>query len=196
MRIHSGLTLGTLNLGAISDPIEKRPSEFESLSPFTGVYIGSPLNLNWILHGGLSRIHAINASDKNKSYPFSSYQLTSFSMGISHYLMPYHAYISLHYRLMGRLSHSKKRGPQMGSTSFTEVEQTFDSNRGIGITLGKEWQTRHGWALGFALIFFRDNLKGDRTKITQTNPDSVYDIENVDDVLSTHFGLVFSASYN
>ena len=122
VRIHGGLGWGTLNLGAVSDPIEKRKSKFEAFSPLTSVHIGSPLNPNWILHGGVSRVHAVNASDKNKTYPFSSYQLTSFSIGMSHYVIPHRAYISLQYRFLGQLSHTKKRGPTIGSMGTIEVK--------------------------------------------------------------------------
>lgn len=198
MRIHGGLGWGTLSLGARSDPAEDRKSSFEALSPFTSVDIGSPLVPNWILHGGIGRIHALNASDKNKTYPFSSYDLRSMSMGITHYLMPYNAYVSLQYRFLGHVNHTKKQGSRMRLGNFTEVEQTFDSGKGLGITLGKEWWLNPGWAIGLSFIFFQDSLKGKRTRITTVNSNNlqIQDIENVDNALSTYFGLVLSASYN
>ena len=193
VRIHEGMGLGTLELGAISDIAENRPSSFQTLSPFTSVDVGTPLTPNWIIHGGISYIHGIDAKDKNGTYPFSSYTLRSFSLGLSHYFMPQNIYFSFQYRLFGQLNITKKRG---ASESFLELEQTFDSNRGLGIYFGKEWHTTQRWSLGLSFLFFRDSFRGNLTRLTQALPHRVQDIENVDNANSTYFGFVFSASYN
>ena len=192
-RIQIGAGLSLLELGAGSDVIEQRPSTFEAVSPFTGIYMGTPIITNWIVHGGISRIHALYAKDKNDTYSFNSYSLTSFSIGLSHYIMPSNFYFSLEYRLFGRIKHTKKQNENM---KLIKLEQDFDSGKGFGISLGKEWQTGNGWGLGLSFLFFYDTAKGDRSRFTSFNPKAAQGSENLDEARNRYFGLVLSASYN
>lgn len=161
---------------------------FGASSPFIAFQMGSVIAPNFILHGGISSIQAVQANSEGQSHENSKYALTILTTGLSYYFMPYNIYVSPELRVFGNasLSYEDSRG--------TKTEKIFDSGTGYGLSIGKEWSLNNFWNLGLALAAYQDGFRGDRTR--EIKGDTIEGKNNFDDARSIFIGLALSLSFH
>ncbi len=161
--------------------------EYEGRAGLFNLQLGGFVAPNWALHGGISVISAddtdIEIDGNSAGISDASYGVGNLALGFSYYIMPINIYISPELRFRGRAKTEYK-------VSDTDVEYTYKSGRGFGLTVGKEWFVSSNWGLGVALSYYKDTLDGHKVKTGGVEIDSDLDGDH------SYFGIAFSATYN
>ncbi len=179
----------------VIDNITKEEDLFSGVKPYTAFEIGAFITPRIALYGGISKLHGINTKNRSKQYLFSSYTLASRKFGFIYYFPKYNVHISSHLRLFGRATHNKRTNRFIGTKNvdFVKIEESYDSGRGFGLSVGKEWIGKSKWHTGLELSIFYESLKGETTKIIRTNTSQ--NLANVGDAKVTYIGISITSSY-
>ena len=138
-----------------------------------------------------------------------NYHIGALSLGTSYYIMPSNFYISTELRFIlnasvkaevKNLSVTIPDGRSLSIDSSAEaIYKGGGSSTGIGLGVGKEWWISDNWGMGLSLFWYRDNLTADKVKRTikiTGLPSFSEEVDDTDDVLSSHWALMVNFTYN
>ncbi len=144
--------------------------------------IGAVIVTNGAIHGSFTQLRANN------------YGLFTIGLGISYYFMPLNFYISPEYHLNGR-AEAEERGTSVRGTPENRY-YTYQSGKGFGITIGREWRATPQLGFGLALIYDHDRFKGDTIQVDDEGYGHSPILENGDSAEYRYIGIALSVTYN